>query len=102
MLLFNLLHCGERALTALLSVQGQGDRNRLRSSAANDVERLAHGSACGDDVIDYQNTTVQGSADHLTALTMVLRFLAVERVGHIEIVVLDSATTVAVASGIPL
>jgi len=102
MLLLNLLHRGESALAALLSVEREGDRDRLGTGAANDIERLAHRCPRRDHVIDNQNTPVQRGADHFPTLAVVFRLFTVESVGHVPVMVLESATTVAVASGIPL
>ncbi len=76
--------------------------DRLRARRLDDVDGLADGGAGGDDIVDDQHATGERRADDVAALAMVLRLLAVERVGDIAFVFAIERGGDQGASGMPL
>src|SRR6185312_2517897 len=71
------------------AVEGEHDAGGLRALLANEGERLPHGGAGGDHIVDDEHLPAKRRADDIAALAVVLGLLAVEGIGHIAPVMLE-------------
>ena len=84
----HFLHGRKAALAALLPVQGERDTHGRGARGADDFHRFADGGAGRDDVIDDDHAAGERAADDVSALAVLLGFLAVECPGHAAMMVL--------------
>src|SRR6187399_547439 len=74
----HFLHVGLRPLTAFLAIERERHARGGRAGRADDFNGFANGGTRRDHVIDDDDATTQRTADNAPALSVVLRFLAVE------------------------
>src|SRR6056297_4227582 len=84
----HLLHGRALAAAALLAVQRDHHACERGPAVADDLHRLADGGARRDDVVHDEHPALQRRADGIAALAVRLRLLAVEAVGHVDVVML--------------
>src|SRR5690606_18834577 len=77
-----------RVVADLAAVQRNRQSRDFRAGGGNEAMRLAGGGARGDDVIDNEHAAAQRCADDTAALAVRFAFLAIEGVGHVDVVVL--------------
>ena len=86
--MFEFLDGRKCALSALLPVQGNDEPRDFCTGSRDNLVGLAHGRAGRDDVIDDEHIARQRGADDAAALTVRFGFFAIERVRHVNVVML--------------
>src|SRR5688572_29738811 len=77
------LHRGHGSTAAFHAVERDRHPAGYSVRGPDQVDRLAHGRAGRDDVVDDQHPAREGSSYHRAAFAVVLGFLAIEAVAHV-------------------